>query len=252
MKRRGFTYIELLVVISIIGLMSVMAVVSNSRIQARNRDLKRIQDFQLISNALERYYSDHGDYPHNPPTIAVSDSALSGIDETLYGGFLSELKPYFAGGILPVDPINEICVRNPIECDSPGDWWFHQSYRYEYIWYNPSISPSGSQCGGTDYYTLSTPLEVIKEGDPQYSSCVCPFTRLAAFSPRADWPTDENDCDGLEACPEEAPLEMCGTTYRCCENLKRQWVTCNPLNPGTWGTNVYSICGFRHNTPDNP
>ena len=62
-NKKGFTLIELLVVISIIGLLSTLAVVSLSAARVRGRDVKRLADARNIQGALELYASDKGTYP---------------------------------------------------------------------------------------------------------------------------------------------------------------------------------------------
>lgn len=49
----GFTLIELLVVISIIGLLSTMAVVSLNSARQKSRDAKRISDVKQLSSLIE-------------------------------------------------------------------------------------------------------------------------------------------------------------------------------------------------------
>jgi len=61
--KRGFTIIELLVVISIIGLLSSMVLVSLDNARIKARDAKRQSDLSNISRALELYYSNHDSYP---------------------------------------------------------------------------------------------------------------------------------------------------------------------------------------------
>ena len=63
LTKKGFTLVELLVVISIIGLLSTIAIVSLGSARAKSRDTKRIADMKQISTALEQYYSDLGGYP---------------------------------------------------------------------------------------------------------------------------------------------------------------------------------------------
>lgn len=60
---RGFTLIELMVVIAIIGLLASIILVSLSTAQQKGRDARRIADLKEIETALELYYSDHNSYP---------------------------------------------------------------------------------------------------------------------------------------------------------------------------------------------
>lgn len=52
-NERGFTLIELLVVISIIGLLSTMAVISLNSARSKARDAKRVSDIKGISTIFE-------------------------------------------------------------------------------------------------------------------------------------------------------------------------------------------------------
>jgi prepilin-type N-terminal cleavage/methylation domain-containing protein len=63
-NRRAFTLVELLVVISIIGLLSTIAVVSLGSARTKTRDGKRIADIKQISTAMQLYYDDKGTYPN--------------------------------------------------------------------------------------------------------------------------------------------------------------------------------------------
>lgn len=59
----GFTIIELLVVISIIGILTTVGIVSFARVQSFARDSQRSAKVTVISEALEKYYSQNGEYP---------------------------------------------------------------------------------------------------------------------------------------------------------------------------------------------
>jgi prepilin-type N-terminal cleavage/methylation domain-containing protein len=61
--RRGFTLVELLTVMTIIGLLAGISTVNlaSSRISARNA--RRLADMDSIRTALELYYDDYGGYP---------------------------------------------------------------------------------------------------------------------------------------------------------------------------------------------
>jgi prepilin-type N-terminal cleavage/methylation domain-containing protein len=62
-KKRGFTLLELLVVITCIAILATVIVVATAPARARARDSKRIQDIRQTRNALELYHLDHGTYP---------------------------------------------------------------------------------------------------------------------------------------------------------------------------------------------
>lgn len=62
----GFTLFELLVSISIIGIMTALAVISYSSAQKKARDARRIEDMKNVQSAAEQYYSvDAFTYPAN-------------------------------------------------------------------------------------------------------------------------------------------------------------------------------------------
>jgi type II secretion system protein G len=62
-SRKGFTLIELLVVISIIGLLSTLAVVSLSSARQKARDAKRVADIKQMQSALDLFAVDANGYP---------------------------------------------------------------------------------------------------------------------------------------------------------------------------------------------
>jgi prepilin-type N-terminal cleavage/methylation domain-containing protein len=83
--KAGFTLFELLVSISIIGLLIALATVSFSAAQANARDARRRGDLTSMRNAFELHYASTNAYPSSCSNLA------------------SSLAAYLPGGV-PVDP----------------------------------------------------------------------------------------------------------------------------------------------------
>lgn len=62
-KILGFTMIELLIVIVILGILSVIGLGSFQAAQMKSRDSKRKSSLNSMVTALEVYYNDFGNYP---------------------------------------------------------------------------------------------------------------------------------------------------------------------------------------------
>lgn len=70
---KGFTIVELLIVIVIIGILAALVVVAYNGIQARANSTKRMSDIRQFQKVLELYYTDNSTYP---PTPAGYDMSL--------------------------------------------------------------------------------------------------------------------------------------------------------------------------------
>lgn len=68
--RKGFTLVELLVVISIIGILIAVVFGSFSQSQAQARDNARMTDLKNLQLAIERFRADTGSFPVNLPALA--------------------------------------------------------------------------------------------------------------------------------------------------------------------------------------
>ena len=62
-KSKGFTIVELLIVIVVIGILATLVIVTFSGIQQRARDTQRQTDINAIQGHLEAYYASTGTYP---------------------------------------------------------------------------------------------------------------------------------------------------------------------------------------------
>jgi general secretion pathway protein G len=76
-NKKGFTLIEILVVVAIIGLLSSIILVGLGGFQARARDANRIADLRQVENGLALYYNRYRVYP-NANTWDALRTALTG------------------------------------------------------------------------------------------------------------------------------------------------------------------------------
>lgn len=63
LQEKGFTLVEVLVVIFIISLLASVVLVGLGTFRARGRDVRRIADLRSVQNILELYYAKNGQYP---------------------------------------------------------------------------------------------------------------------------------------------------------------------------------------------
>ncbi|MEK7463400.1 MAG: prepilin-type N-terminal cleavage/methylation domain-containing protein, partial [Patescibacteria group bacterium] len=77
---KGFTLIEVLIVISIIGVLSSLTLLGLGTFRASGRDVRRVTDLRQITNALELYYAKNGSYPATAGwEIALAKPAATGV-----------------------------------------------------------------------------------------------------------------------------------------------------------------------------
>lgn len=86
MASAGFTMIELLVVISVIGVLSVAVLSSINPIEQINkgRDTRTRNDAAQLINAVDRYFSIQEKYPWNTETDTYTPASIDYIDEFLF------------------------------------------------------------------------------------------------------------------------------------------------------------------------
>jgi prepilin-type N-terminal cleavage/methylation domain-containing protein len=108
-KQTGFTIVELLIVIVVIGILAAITIVAYNGVQARARDSQRVSDLQSIQKALELYKAQHGTYPpSNPTTAAICASHTNGYSysDATDGTWLNSLVTNKVLSKAPVSPDN--------------------------------------------------------------------------------------------------------------------------------------------------
>ena len=91
-NKKAFSLIELLIVITIIGILAVVMLPKITQGPARARDAQRISDIADIANAIEMYKQDNTNYPGTAGTLVMVDTTLG-------------ISSYFDTTLPPVDPV---------------------------------------------------------------------------------------------------------------------------------------------------
>lgn len=73
---RGFTVMELLVVMAIMGVLYTVVMSSVGDSRSKGRDSKRIADISLIQLILEKYYDEYSKYPNLLSELSSYDSSV--------------------------------------------------------------------------------------------------------------------------------------------------------------------------------
>ncbi len=81
-KQKGFTIVELLIVIVVIGILATLVIVTFAGIQKKARDSQRQTDIQAVNAQVEAFYTQYGFYPTllDLQTASFRTSYLKGLD----------------------------------------------------------------------------------------------------------------------------------------------------------------------------
>lgn len=136
MKKNGFTFIELIVVVTIVLILSLGAVISFAGGNKKARDSRRMTDLEKIRVALELYRQANGIYPILPP-----------VPTPLPTGFSAYLDSW------PKDP----STGKNYYYNRTGDYTYQLCSFLENIDINSASVLCGSNCGGLCYYRVTNP-----------------------------------------------------------------------------------------------
>jgi type II secretion system protein G len=99
--KKGFTLVELIVVMAIIGILATLGFSSYTNSINKSKDARRKADLRSIMTALQLYYNDNGQYPSLGCGInCFVKSSTSGVTPWIPALTSNYIKS------LPVDPVN--------------------------------------------------------------------------------------------------------------------------------------------------
>lgn len=95
-RSRGFTIVEIAVVIGVIAIITSMVAIGFTRVQAQTRDQKRESDIAALRGELEKFYIQNNVYPSSETdTASISNTAAS--FKFNDSATLSQLRSIFTG-----------------------------------------------------------------------------------------------------------------------------------------------------------
>lgn len=161
MKNKGFTLVELLIVISILGILATIALVAFNSSQIRGRDAQRKSNLSEVAHALEIFYSDYNKYPptdagnatgqiygcpYDPKTIPATVTPCAwGADEFRDIDAAGNTKTTYMK-ILPKDPSSGQTYWYRV--DASGQKF--QLFAHIENTMDPSLVSTNFTCGGTN------------------------------------------------------------------------------------------------------
>ena len=153
---RGFTIVELLIVIVVIAILAAITTVAYNGIQGRARDSQRVTDLRAIVKALELYKTSNGAYPNANPTANASGWEVS-TTGTAATNFLAALVSTSGISKVPVDPVN---TGDPANLNPSRG-----ANEYEYFYFLYPAGANGCDATRGAYYVLGvTRMDTVASG----------------------------------------------------------------------------------------
>lgn len=120
LRAQGFTLVEILTVVAIIGILSGLSLGPIQTARMRGRDTERKADVNAIAQASDLYYSEKKVYPGNDGSTCTQYSSDANGNWNELEAALKSYMPASKTGGLPVDPLNKDRYRYTYSCSVSG------------------------------------------------------------------------------------------------------------------------------------
>jgi prepilin-type N-terminal cleavage/methylation domain-containing protein len=110
-RRSGFTIVELLIVIVVIGILAAIVVVAFNNVQQRGRDSQRLTDLKSINQSILRYHAINNTLPLHSNTAGSGSWERSATEPA--NQFMTTLAGNGFNVEAPRDPINSATGDGP-------------------------------------------------------------------------------------------------------------------------------------------
>jgi len=161
---KGFTLVELLVVIAIIGILATLATISLNAARSKARDAKRISDLKQMATAMELWNTDNNTYTGGCNALAADEgvgdltSVCAPNDYITWTKFVDPSAPKTAGGdqiacaATATGPCDYVIGKTTIEIDGVDTavGVYSNGYRFCAYFENKNIGlgiPNGADAG---------------------------------------------------------------------------------------------------------
>lgn len=151
-RQSGFTIVELLIVIVIIGILATLVIVTFSGVQQKGRDTERKTDINAIAGQMEAFYAQNGYYP------TAADVNNSGAWRGVDGADGEDFKLDATALADPSNKDTQALTASAAPASAP-------STRTYYLNNESGCTTAGSECTS---FTLTAYMENTKEG-PTYT-----------------------------------------------------------------------------------
>ncbi len=117
-KNKGFTLLEILIVIAIMSLLFMAIVIRIGGAKAKSRDAQRVTDMNNIATALALYNNEH----HQHPIYDGTNGYPNGITITGSDLFSNDLMTAGLINQVPIDPLNQDAAA---DCNPRGGHYYY-------------------------------------------------------------------------------------------------------------------------------